>query len=362
MFYTWPQAIDGFDDPDLKKKIQWDIPLLEGYEWEAVENVSKQPGSKKWNGIDCPRLNDRIKDFGPDAILVYGWNLKSHFRVMRHFKGKVPVWFTGDSTLLDEKPGLRKWVRRLMLTLVYRFIDKALYVGTHNKAYFKAHGLQEDQLVFFPHAIDNERFRDGPDKNYNEKALKWRSELGYNKEDFVVLFAGKLEDKKNPLLLLDAVQKINQEHSSGMSSISGNAVHLLFVGNGPLENILKERAKDDPNVKFLPFQNQAKMPIVYRLGSVFVLPSKGPGETWGLAVNESLACGVQAIVSDKVGCGPDLLEKEIFNSNNLKELNNKIIEKKNTLIGDFNTVTAELLQKYNYTNKASEVENTMADQ
>jgi len=37
-----------------------------------------------------------------------------------------------------------------------------------------------------------------------------------------------------------------------------------------------------------------------------VLPSDG-GETWGLVVNEAMACARPCIVSDKVGCGPDLV-------------------------------------------------------
>ena len=66
------------------------------------------------------------------------------------------------------------------------------------------------------------------------------------------------------------------------------------------------------------------MPIVYRLGDVFVLPSKGPGETWGLAVNEAMACGKPVIVSDKCGCANDLVENGIngyiFQSENQSEL------------------------------------------
>jgi glycosyltransferase involved in cell wall biosynthesis len=57
----------------------------------------------------------------------------------------------------------------------------------------------------------------------------------------------------------------------------------------------------------LPFQNQSHMPIVYRLGDVFVLPS-AHGESWGLAVNEALACGTPVIVSDRVGCAADVVD------------------------------------------------------
>ena len=37
-----------------------------------------------------------------------------------------------------------------------------------------------------------------------------------------------------------------------------------------------------------------------------MLPSES--ETWGLTVNEAMACGLPAIVSDAVGCAPDLIE------------------------------------------------------
>jgi glycosyltransferase involved in cell wall biosynthesis len=52
------------------------------------------------------------------------------------------------------------------------------------------------------------------------------------------------------------------------------------------------------------------MPVVYRLGDIFVLPSIGPGETWGLAVNEAMACKRPAVVSTKCGCAPDLVTEK----------------------------------------------------
>jgi len=50
------------------------------------------------------------------------------------------------------------------------------------------------------------------------------------------------------------------------------------------------------------------MPIVYRLADVFVLPSVGPGEAWGLAINEALASGIPVIASEKCGGSVDLIE------------------------------------------------------
>ncbi len=313
VFYTWPQAIKSVKDIGFGEEIEWDIPLLNGYEWEVVENVSKNPGSKSWDGINCPTLISRVLEFNPDAVFVYGWNLKSHYGVMRYFKGKIPVWFFGDSTLLDEKWGIKKLARRAWLYRVYKNIDKAFYVGANNKDYFLSHGVEEKQLVFFPHAIENERFYDDENKQYEKKAKEWRERLGYGEDDLIILFAGKFEPKKNPLLLIKSVKQVNSQLEN-----KNNPIRLIMVGNGPLEIKLKQICNDDPNIKFLPFQNQSVMPIVYRLGDVFCLPSKGPGETWGLAVNEAMACGRPLIISNKVGCGRDLVRHGyngiIFNS------------------------------------------------
>ena len=50
------------------------------------------------------------------------------------------------------------------------------------------------------------------------------------------------------------------------------------------------------------------MPVVYRTGDLFVLPS-AYHESWGLAVNEALACGRPVLVSDRVGCAADLVDQ-----------------------------------------------------
>jgi len=49
---------------------------------------------------------------------------------------------------------------------------------------------------------------------------------------------------------------------------------------------------------------------VYRLGDVFVLPSQGPEETWGLALNEAMASGRAVIASTKVGGACDLIQPD----------------------------------------------------
>ncbi len=296
VFYTWEQSETSEKyDPGFGRVVKWDIPLLTGYDYSFVKNISTQPGSHHFKGIDNPSLNKEIENWGAEAVLVFGWAFKSHLKCLRYFKNKIPVLFRGDSTLLDEQGGLKRMLRRMFLKYVYSFIDYALYVGQNNKDYFLAHGVKERQLVFTPHAVDNERFSKNSDEQ-EQAARKWRTELGIKENDTVLLFAGKFNKKKNPFFLIELAKLLGNDN-----------LKFVFVGNGELEEELKTKVSEDDRFIFLGFQNQTNMPVVYRLADIFVLPSVGPGETWGLAINEAMACGRAVITTHKTGCAPDMI-------------------------------------------------------
>ncbi len=353
VFYTWSQSEKGSNyDHGFGKHIQWDIPLLEGYNYTFVKNISSDPGVHHFKGIKNPSLINEIEQYKPDAILVIGWSFQSHLACLRHFSKKLPLLFRGDSTLLNAQSPLKKIVRTAFLKWVYHYITTAFYVGKRNKEYFLACGLKEKQLVFTPHAIENERFSDAS-KNYKEEAIACRGRLNIKNEDIVFLFAGKLESKKDPGILIDAFKNIQLAD-----------VHLIIAGNGILEKELKTKYSTTPNLHFIDFQNQLMMPVLYNVCDVFVLPSKGPDETWGLAVNEAMACGKAIIVSDKCGCAGDLVKENngfIFKSKNVEDLENKMklmISNKSNLksMGHY---SSQIIQDWSFINICIPVENSV---
>ncbi|MBK3517671.1 glycosyltransferase family 4 protein [Carboxylicivirga marina] len=363
VFYTYSQRQYDFVDKDFGTNIQWDIPLLDGYDYQFIENTAAKPGLDHFGGIKCPELNTQIENWGATHLLIFGWNYQVHLKTMRYFKGKIPVLFRGDSTLLDYDirnindilkrnkslnlinaiKSLAKYkIRKAFLTWVYKNIDTALYVGQNNKAYYLAHGLKEKQLIFAPHAIDNERFSDDNLKQYEQKAKRWREKLNINKTDRAIIFVGKFESKKNPLILLEAFNELKKINKN---------LHLILIGSGYLEKELKARVNYNNNIHFLPFQNQSIMPVVYRLGDILCLPSQGPGETWGLVVNEAMACNRIVVASDKVGSAADLLKnkKYIFKANNLGSLTNALKKAINSSASELNNIQPkEIIKDWNF--------------
>ena len=354
VFYTWSQSSGMIHDKDFGIAREWDIDLLSGYDHTFVENVSNKPGSHHYMGIINPSLIEQVEQFKPNAILVYGWKFKSHLKLMRYFHGKVPILFRGDSTLLDEDPGFsfKKFLRFNFLKWVYSHVDIALSPGKASDEYFTTSGLKTKQIVRAPHTVDNDFF--SSDNEQKEQAAKaWRQQLGIPDEHKVFLFAGKLEPKKDPELLINAFTKLLEKRQD---------IHLIIVGSGILEKKLKKLVSDLSNpltsavcrltshVYFLPFQNQSLMPIVYRLSDVFILPSKS--ETWGLAVNEAMASGRPVIVSSKCGAARDMVDEGIngfvFKATNTESLLDKMQLILNVDLSSFGKASIRHVEQFSY--------------
>ncbi|MEJ7610051.1 MAG: glycosyltransferase family 4 protein [Ferruginibacter sp.] len=353
VFYTWSQAATGIKyDPGFNKDVQWDIPLLEGYPFVFSENISASPGSHHYKGIDNPGLVKEISGWNADAVLIYGWNLKSHLRAMRFFYKRKPVIFRGDSTLLDEQPGLKKILRRIYLRYIFSSVNTALFAGKANKEYFLAHGLRENQLVFMPHAVDNQRFVNKHETI--EKGAALRAQLNIPDHATVFLFAGKLEPKKQPGMLTEVFTQLDAQNA-----------YLVIAGSGQLEDRLRKLYAGKPNIRFIGFQNQQDIPSVYAAADVFVLPSRGPGETWGLSINEAMAAGKAIIASDACGAVYDLITVGVngfvFNRNDKKALQRSLmyfLENREAGVSMGNA-SAEKIKEYDYIHDCMAIESTV---
>jgi glycosyltransferase involved in cell wall biosynthesis len=290
VFYLWDFGITTRRDVEFGTSFKWDVDLLSGYEHEFVPNRARDPGTHHFNGLDNPTLRQRLRAWRPAAILLFGYAYRSHLGVI--LRPPAPLIFRGDSHLLGHAPSLLK---RIILRRLYARFAAVTYVGAANRDYFLSFGVPESRLHFAPHGVDDSLFARTAAVTAAAAAL--RGELGLGSRR-VILFAGKFLPAKQPVELLEAFLALAPADAA-----------LVFVGDGPERPALESRAAQRPDcvVRFLPFANQTEMPARYALAELFVLPSRGLYETWGLAVNEAMHLGVPCLVSDRVGCQRDLV-------------------------------------------------------
>jgi glycosyltransferase involved in cell wall biosynthesis len=296
VFYLWDFGVTEQLDRGFGRVIKWDVPLLSGYDYEFVRNTSRNPGTHRFRGLQNPALKKQVSAYNPSAVLLMTYNYESIYRFLwRWDRIRIPLLFRGDSHRIVLGGGLKEHARRRFIAQVFKRFGAFLYVGKANHDYYEYHGVPSQKLFFAPHAVDNDYFVSARAEAERE-ALKWRSELGIPGDYAVVMFAGKFEEKKRPLDLVEAFCTAQLDRTV-----------LLLVGSGKLEGELRARAEGHPGVRFAPFQNQSLMPRTYAAADMLVLPSYGPGETWGLVVNEAMCLGRPVIVSDHVGCAQDLI-------------------------------------------------------
>ena len=274
---------------------EWDIPLLEGYQRQPQPALAGKGGSRGFFAKRLLRPAALLRSLRPDMLILTGWQAWPLLQMLIAAKLQgVPVIMRGESNALRQRP----WAVRCLHRLLLRACQAMLTIGQGNRAFYQAYDVPDRQLFSAPYYIDNARFSAAALALAPQRAaLRQRWQIPADAACF--LFAGKLEPKKRILDLLAALQLALRQGAPAM--------HLLVVGSG--EQIAQAVAMVEAHrlpVTFAGFLNQTEMPAAYVVADCLVLPSDF-GETWGLVVNEAMASGRPAVVSDRVGCGPDLI-------------------------------------------------------
>jgi glycosyltransferase involved in cell wall biosynthesis len=296
-------------DSGFGRNVKWDIPLLEGYDFEILENRARRKNVNAFLGISVPDVAERLASAKCDAALIMGWQTRGHVQAIRAAAGHgIPTLLFGESTLAMRpsskwRAGIRAvaWlpVRRRAYAFLFGRIDGFLTLGTRNEAYYSHFGVPAGKMFRVGYGVENERFElSDSDKTIARTSVRTR--LGIQDAAFVFVSVAKIQEKKRPMDLLNA-----------FSIVSGNVpgARLVYVGDGPQRSELEAevaRRGLSGRVTLAGFVNQEMIPQFYAAADCMVLPSDS-GETWGLAVNEALASGMPVIVSDSVGCAPDLV-------------------------------------------------------
>lgn len=273
----------------------WDVPLLEGYSWQVAEGVS---GPGVLQGFFGARLADPVallRTRAPDVLLLTGWHVWPLLQLLRAARRLgIPVVMRGESNALRARPLAARVLHRRLLAAC----DAFLPIGEASRAFYRNYGIAPERLFDAPYFVDNVRFMSAAESLAGQRAAL-RTRWSIPETAVCFLFAGKLEPKKRILDLLAALEMARAKARAPL--------HVLVVGTGELQDEARTFAQTRSlPVTFAGFLNQSEMPCAYVACDALALPSDF-GETWGLVVNEAMACSRAAIVSDRVGCGPDLV-------------------------------------------------------
>ena len=307
VYYAHQQTAEGQGKAGFGAGFEWDVPLLEGYDWRWLKNVARSPGLTRFGGCDTPEIGDIIRCEKFDAFLIFGWNRKCFIQAAwAALRSRTPLLIRLDSELNTPRSKLALLLKKLAYSVVLPKLGDYLSPGVRTDAYLRHYGVQPDRIHRLPHMIDTVRFATGAQAARQDgSAAALRARHGAAENDFALLFAGKLIPLKRVDLVLEALAVLKRQRPELAAR-----TRLWIAGDGPLRAELEARAAAEGlNVSFLGFVNQSALPAVYAAADCLVLPSQW--ETWGLVVNEAFACGLPASVSERAGCAPELIEEGV---------------------------------------------------
>ena len=283
-------------DHEFGAKIQWDIPLLDGYTWTEIPN--KGTDSEGFWGLYNPGLWRFVREGNFDAVFCHTGYIRASFWIT-YFASKLSrsaFLFGTDATTLTplDRRMWKRPVKRFFWPLLYRLASQAIAPSTGTQELLRSLSIPGERISLIPYVVDNDWWQ-ARSAEVDRSAVRasWRA----TPETPVVLFCAKLQPWKRPLDLVQAFAK------AGVA----NAL-LLLAGEGPLKEELQAetaRLGISDRVRFLGFVNQTQLPALYTAADVMVLPSEY--DAFGVVVNEAMLCGCPVVASNSVGAGRDLI-------------------------------------------------------
>jgi len=303
VFFCSDFSLKSYLDPCFGKFIAWDIPLTGGYRHEILPSLGGQDRVSFWRPFNYG-LARRLNRDNFDVLWAHGYNRWFHWLAMAWAKIRgLKVLVRDEATLISaSRHKLKRLAKRLFFVILRNLGDGFLAIGTLNARYYRSYGIPADRIFYVPYAVDNVFFREKARAAARDRE-RLRRELGLSPGRPIILYASKLSEVKRGVDLLEAYIQMSPDQ------VQEPHPYLIFIGEGDQRKVLEDRARAMhwSSIQFLGFRNQTELPGYYDLCDVLVLPSAF--EPWGLVINEVMNAGRAVVVSDQVGCGPDLVRK-----------------------------------------------------
>ena len=281
---------------------QNETPLLDGYDYKFLSNLSKNPGTKQriWGRIN-PGIIRELRDGDYDGLLIHGYDTLTPWIAL--FAAKfysVPLIFRGEATLPGVRPGWRQTLKRFLLKPFLSQMAAVLFSCTGNRQYLEYYGVQPEKLFLCPCAVDNDFFSHKSHQMSNQKE-EFRAELGITPDSYVILQLAKLIPLKRTLDLLKAVKIVSEQIRE--------TIDIVLVGDGPEKDTLLRFVQQHnlDFVHFVGFVHNTQVGKYIAMADLAVVLSEHDNSP--KAMNEIMNFSLPIICTDTVGTAHDLVQQ-----------------------------------------------------
>jgi len=156
--------------------------------------------------------------------------------------------------------------------------------------YQEKYPFMAGRFSFLPTWVDQDLFFPSPEEEQKNNRTAFLREKGLPGNSKLVLFVGRLESQKDPVLLIDTFGEVLRSVPEAI---------LLIVGEGSLKGRLAKKIKQERlnnRAVFMGILPQEKVAGLMRISDAFLLTSAFEGMP--RSALEALACGVPVVAPD----------------------------------------------------------------
>lgn len=307
--YRYPlfRALGGRPDIDLTvwfmspsaRNRRWAQTIDEelGFKYAVLPHIEFNYFSRDlFTYIFNPSFPWRYRREAFDVLISAGWldfATQAGFVLSKLLRQRFILW--SEST--PNEPSWRRSVAMPLVRTMVRGANAYIAAGTRSRQYLEMLGARQADVFTAFSTVDVDLFRRVSDAARRDRERR-KAELGITRRR-VVLYCGQFIERKGLRYLLEAFAAIKRHYDD---------VALVLVGYGPQYSTLMADVHrlSLSDVHVLEHVEVGDMPSIYALADIFVLPSVE--ETWGLVVNEAMACGLPVVVTDRAGSSVDLVQ------------------------------------------------------
>lgn len=272
-----------------------DVEIVSGLSLRRRVRTHREYGAEQWTTLHVPwGVFGALRRFAPDVVVTSELGPRTALAAAYAWLFDVPlvIWSYHARTSAAAVGPARRAVRRWLLARG----DAVVGMGVQAREVLRGLGVPSGRLFDAPnaHAAEWWEQRLGAlDHGAERLALR----AGLRTRERVALVAGRLEAVKGLAPLLDAWRALPETARAGWT--------LLFVGDGPLAGAVADAQCCDGSIARLPSQPPDALAGICAASDLLIFPSLG--DTWGLVVNEAMACGLPVLCSRLAGCADDLI-------------------------------------------------------
>ena len=287
VFFASQHGLKAYKDKNFDRVVQWEGLDL-NFPHEFLPGAEDRQLGRE---IDAPALKNRLADFSPQILVVYGYSQALQRRAMAWATdADIPLFMIADSELRGRKSRIKRLAKSIILPKILAKVDRFLTVGDANEAYYRQFGVTDERFIrcFFP--IDVNKF-DAVLHSQQTARARIRARHSIPDDHCVVLCVGKLVPWKRQSDLVDFSNSVS----------STEKITVILAGTGPEEASLRRRAhrQGTGGVVFAGFIPPAELIEYYCASDIYTHCSEH--EPHSLAISEAIYCGLPIVVSHRCG-------------------------------------------------------------